>query len=183
MLLDLNQRNAPTAPDDDEQLNRKQRHDSPPRLLAPPIPDLRFEEGVMVSIQPYLHPLDSTVEIPDEGILPRLIQKGVRIDWMQVTLILVRDQVSSRFLSVALSLVYRRLILGMCVVTGDIPISARGALGSIGNVGELVLSVSSIEAQHPTCCTASTGVSSDEFDGETGIELMSGVDDDYFITR
>lgn len=73
--------------------------------VQPPIPDMRFEEGVLASIRQYLHLAPGTEgdQTVQEGkrkgeVTPwsELFSRPVRVDWTGVLYVLVRDQVSPR---------------------------------------------------------------------------------------
>ena len=60
------------------------------------LPDLRFEEGLMLSIKPFLHPLNELAEEEGQGErdeLGEMVREGVKVEWGNVTYVLIRDQV------------------------------------------------------------------------------------------
>ncbi|BGP44823.1 hypothetical protein JCM10450v2_000638 [Rhodotorula kratochvilovae] len=103
------------ASSDDEDDHRRE------RVPVPPIPDLRFEQGVLASIRPFLHRADGSGEADsgagekkgrlaaaEKGALasanltaeggaagegPSDVFMAPRIEWSKVTYVLLRDQV------------------------------------------------------------------------------------------
>lgn len=107
--------------------SRKEEERKQGKIPTPPIPDLRFEQGVMLSIRPFIHRVGPKREDPskrqrtetrqeaekydamvgaaltaegaEDGDEGDLFKGPVRIEWAQLGYVLFRDQVSFLFYS------------------------------------------------------------------------------------